>query len=69
MCPAPPGRAKHRARSFHEEVLRTTKNLDSMIAQAGVTGAGARTVPEDLPPVPDTPEGAEQAEEAGEKHH
>jgi hypothetical protein len=64
------GKARHRAEpspeaSFHDEVVRTTKDLDAMIAQAGVTGAGtaAHRVPGDLPPVPDTPEGVtEQAE-------
>lgn len=67
-------KAKHRAapgpKSFHDEVLRTTKDLDSMIAQAGVTGmAAARQMPDDLPPVPDTPEGAEEATVGDEKHH
>jgi uncharacterized membrane protein HdeD (DUF308 family) len=64
-------RAKHRApKSFHDEVLRTTKDLDSMIAQAGVTAAAAaHRVPDDLPAVPDTPEGAEEATVGDEKHH
>ncbi|MFI5897262.1 hypothetical protein ACIA5D_44930 [Actinoplanes sp. NPDC051513] len=69
-------RAKHRAgpgpKTFHDEVVRTTKDLDSMIAQAGVTGTGAAAahrVPDDLPPVPDTPEGAEEAAVGDEKHH
>jgi uncharacterized membrane protein HdeD (DUF308 family) len=71
----PAARAKHRAergpKSFHDEVLRTTKDLDSMIAQAGVTGtaATANRVPADLPPVPDTPEGAEEATVGDEKHY
>ncbi|GIE84975.1 hypothetical protein [Actinoplanes regularis] len=67
--------AKHRARedriateaapheeSFHDRVLRTTAELDTMLAQAGVTGprAGApdRKNP---PPAPDTPKGVESA--------
>ena len=59
------GKARHRApagegaRNFHDEVVRTTADLDTMIARAGVTGAGAsqHRVPENLPQVPDTPEG------------
>ena len=54
--------------SFHEEVVRTTADLDTMIARAGVTGTGAASgrVPADLPPMPDTPEGAaEGAAEIG----
>ncbi|GAA2668112.1 hypothetical protein Apa02nite_011540 [Actinoplanes palleronii] len=67
--------AKHRARdgvpaggetheeSFHERVLRTTADLDAMLAQAGISGprAGAPTPPDakDLPPVPDSPAGIE----------
>jgi hypothetical protein len=54
--------ARHRAsvatsESFHDEVLRTTADLDTMIANAGVAGTGAaqHRVPENLPPVPDTP--------------
>ncbi|WP_433377676.1 HdeD family acid-resistance protein [Actinoplanes sp. CA-142083] len=66
-------KAKHRAekgpKNFHDEVLRTTKDLDSMIAQAGVTGMPAHRIPEDLPAVPDTPEGAEEAAVGDEKHH
>ncbi len=62
-----PSRARHRAgspagspqeppRTFHEEVVRTTKDLDTMIAEAGVTGTGtaAHRVPADLPRAPDT---------------
>jgi uncharacterized membrane protein HdeD (DUF308 family) len=62
-----PSRAKHRAdaprpKSFHEEVLRSTMDLDAKIAQAGVTGTGKPLrMPENLPPVPDTPAGAETA--------
>ena len=62
----PPTRARHRAaaaaaskpQTFHDEVLRTTRDLDAMIAQAGVTGQGGAThrVPDELPPVPDTAE-------------
>ncbi|BFU45950.1 hypothetical protein [Krasilnikovia sp. MM14-A1004] len=50
-----------RPTSFHDEVLRTTADLDTMLAMAGVTGsatgvaAAAQQV--ELPPVPDTPEG------------
>jgi hypothetical protein len=56
----PPAKAKHRAdmpgpKSFHEEVLRSTMDLDAKIAQAGVVGTGASRVPEDLPTAPDTP--------------
>jgi hypothetical protein len=58
--PTEPARARHRASppaSFHEEVVRTTADLDTMIANAGVAGTGAaqHRVPGDLPPVPDTP--------------
>lgn len=67
----PQGRAKHRAagpKTFHDEVLRTTKDLDSMIAQAGVTGTAApHRLPEDLPPVPDTPAGAADEAALGEE--
>jgi hypothetical protein len=44
--------------SFHDEVIQTTKDLDAKIADAGVTGtAGPATrVPENLPPVPESPE-------------
>ena len=59
--PGEPAKARHRAgaspESFHDEVVRTTADLDTMIAKAGVTGTGAaqNRVPGDLPPVPDTP--------------
>jgi hypothetical protein len=60
--PAPESKARHRAsaaaaESFHDEVVRTTADLDTMIANAGVTGTGAaqHRVPDNLPPVPDTP--------------
>jgi len=59
------------AGSFHEEVLRTTADLDAMLALAGVTGAAvpgaaARAAAEEYVEVPDTAEGAEspEAEEA-----
>jgi len=48
--------------SFHDEVLRTTADLDAMLALAGVTGAAvAAGMAEhhDLPEVPDTPAGVE----------
>jgi uncharacterized membrane protein HdeD (DUF308 family) len=47
--------------SFHDEVLRTTADLDAMLALAGVTGAGVGAHLDDyeMPAVPDTPEGAE----------
>jgi hypothetical protein len=46
--------------SFHAEVVRSTKDLDARIAEAGVTGTseGAHRIPDNLPPAPDTPEGA-----------
>jgi hypothetical protein len=52
--------------TFHEEVVRTTADLDTMIAQAGVIGTGgtAHRVPPNLPPVPDTAESV-NAPEAG----
>jgi len=60
--------ARHRAGSFHDEVVRTTADLDTMIKDAGVTGTGAAKdrVPADLPPVPDSPEGAVSTTNAGE---
>jgi uncharacterized membrane protein HdeD (DUF308 family) len=69
-----PARARHRAeagpKTFHDEVVRTTKDLDTMIAQAGLTGTGTSRVPDHLPPVPDTPEGAvDEATTAEEKRH
>ena len=62
----PPAKAKHRAdapgpKSFHEEVLRSTMDLDAKIAQAGVTGTGGPPMPDNLPPAPDTTAGAEPA--------
>ena len=54
-----------RSGSFHDEVLRTTADLDSMLALAGVTGAAvpgsvARAAAEaEQVEVPDTAEGAE----------
>jgi uncharacterized membrane protein HdeD (DUF308 family) len=50
--------------SFHDEVLRTSADLDSMLALAGVTGAAVGagfTEPYDIPEVPDTLEGVEDA--------
>ena len=66
-------RARHRAdadgRAFHDEVVRTTRDLDSMIARAGVTGTGAAAhrVPDDLPPAPDSPEGMAEGAAAEER--
>jgi uncharacterized membrane protein HdeD (DUF308 family) len=59
--------AKHRADAFHNEVVRTTKDLDTMIAQAGVMGtaAPAHHRIDDLPAAPDT---AAEADEAA-KHY
>jgi uncharacterized membrane protein HdeD (DUF308 family) len=50
-------------RAYHDEVVRATRDLDSTIAQAGVigTGAAAHRIPDDLPAVPDTVEGAAEA--------
>ena len=50
--------------SFHDEVLRTTADLDAMLALAGVTGAAvpgaaARAARDEQVEVPDTAEGAE----------
>jgi uncharacterized membrane protein HdeD (DUF308 family) len=47
--------------SFHDEVVRTTADLDAMLALAGVTGAGvgAKLTEFEAPEVPDTPEGVE----------
>ncbi|AGZ40364.1 HdeD family acid-resistance protein [Actinoplanes friuliensis] len=50
--------------SFHDEVLRTTADLDAMLALAGVTGAAvpgaaARAAADEQVEVPDTAEGAE----------
>ncbi|MDI6104542.1 DUF308 domain-containing protein [Actinoplanes sp. NEAU-A12] len=75
-------KARHRARpgasadapgspavveSFHDHVVRTTADLDAMLAQAGITGPRAGAAPAephlDLPPVPDTPEGVEAVAE------
>ncbi|WP_433794276.1 hypothetical protein [Actinoplanes sp. CA-252034] len=70
-------RARHRARpageaapastppggeSFHDQVVRTTADLDAMLAQAGITGPRAGAMVDagrDIPTVPDTPEGVE----------
>jgi uncharacterized membrane protein HdeD (DUF308 family) len=52
--------------SFHDEVLRTTADLDAMLALAGVTGAavGAGLIHYEVPEIPDTPEGAELSDTA-----
>ncbi|MEV4350181.1 hypothetical protein AB0J83_37465 [Actinoplanes sp. NPDC049596] len=49
-------RARHRAidadaRTFHQEVVETTRNLDAKIAEAGVTGTAVRRSPseDDVP--------------------
>ena len=52
------------AGSFHDEVLRTTADLDAMLALAGVTGAAvpgaaAQAAANEHVEVPDTAEGAE----------
>ena len=52
------------AGSFHDEVLRTTADLDGMLALAGVTGAAvpgaaAQAAADEYVEVPDTAEGAE----------
>jgi uncharacterized membrane protein HdeD (DUF308 family) len=57
-----PAPARHRAGSapsFHDEVVRTTADLDAIIAQAGMTGVGAAAhrVPGGLPSAPDDPAG------------
>ncbi|GAA3341018.1 hypothetical protein GCM10020358_30780 [Amorphoplanes nipponensis] len=66
----PPGQSEP-AGSFHDEVLRTTADLDAMLALAGVTGAAvpgaaAQAAADEQVEVPDTAEGAElpAAEEA-----
>lgn len=43
------------APNFHDEVVRTTADLDAIIAHAGVAGTGraAHRLPEDLPKAPD----------------
>jgi uncharacterized membrane protein HdeD (DUF308 family) len=59
-------RAPSRVESFHDEVVRTTADLDAMLALAGVTGAAvsAGMVHYEAPEVPDTPEGVEQSDTA-----
>lgn len=45
--------------TFHDEVVRTTADLDVMLARAGLTGGrqtGTDLEPKDLPRAPDTPE-------------
>jgi hypothetical protein len=47
--------------SFHDEVVRTTADLDAMLALAGVTGASlGLAAHHEIPDVPDTPEGVEE---------
>jgi uncharacterized membrane protein HdeD (DUF308 family) len=56
------GRAATPSATFHDEVLRASADLDSMLALAGMTGAAvgaALADTEDIPAVPDTPEGVE----------
>jgi uncharacterized membrane protein HdeD (DUF308 family) len=70
-----PGRARHRAgaagpKTFHDEVLRTTAELDIMLAQAGVSGTPGTTQrisDADIPNIPDTAEGAHEAAVSEEK--
>ena len=60
--------ARHRADAFHEEVVRTTGELDSRIAEAGLTAKpkAAHRLPEEMPRVPDSPESmADEAEKRG----
>ncbi|OJF13978.1 hypothetical protein BG844_12425 [Couchioplanes caeruleus subsp. caeruleus] len=59
-----PGPTGARTGSFHDEVLRTTADLDAMLALAGVTGAAvpgaaAQAAEAEQVEVPDTAEGAE----------
>jgi uncharacterized membrane protein HdeD (DUF308 family) len=55
-----PGRARHRAggapKDFHDEVLRTTADLDLMLAQAGVSATAAHHTPETETPETDDEE-------------
>jgi len=58
------------AGSFHDEVLRTTADLDAMLALAGVTGAAvpgaaAQAAADEYVEVPDTAEGAESPDVKG----
>jgi hypothetical protein len=57
--------------AFHQEVLRTTADLDAMLALAGVTGAGvgAHFDDYDMPEVPDTPEGVDRTDEPATPEH
>jgi hypothetical protein len=65
-APAESARAPENGESFHDRVVRTTADLDVMLAEAGLAGhrgaapaTGREIAPRDLPPVPDTPEGVE----------
>jgi hypothetical protein len=56
------------APTFHDEVLRASADLDSVLALAGVTGAamGAGFAEQyDIPEIPDTPEGVDITETEG----
>ena len=62
--------AEEAPESFHEEVLRASADLDSMLALAGVTGAavGAAVAEHyDIPEIPDTPEGVEITEDVTQR--
>ncbi|MBM2615332.1 hypothetical protein JIG36_07115 [Actinoplanes sp. LDG1-06] len=50
--------ARHRAEAFHEQVVKSTGELDAKIAEAGVTAkpGAAHRRPEETPRVPDSPE-------------
>jgi hypothetical protein len=55
--------------SFHDEVLRTTSDLDEMLALAGVAGAGVGAGLAhryEIPDVPDTVEGAAESSDTAE---
>jgi hypothetical protein len=59
--------------TFHDEVVRTSADLDAILALAGVTGAGVGAhlgYPDDfpVPEVPDTPEGVESPRRVGVRH-
>ena len=63
---APSKSKSNPAPTFHDEVLRASADLDSMLALAGVTGAavGAGLAEHyDIPEIPDTPEGVDITED------